>query len=122
MSIADIRTNNYIQPNRMFQISGDVRSIEREPKITKVVLNVFSYFRDGRTDQITVWFKGVTKQIVDNMVAPHIAMHVMGDIVVKDGQIFFDGKIIEIYKGFEIPIFNNVKSVKPDEVNYNPSF
>lgn len=122
MSIADIRTNNYIQPNRMFQISGDVRSIEREPKITKVVLNVFSYFRDGRTDQITVWFKGVTKQIVDNMVAPHIAMHVMGDIVVKDGQIFFDGKIIEIYKGFEIPIFNSVKSVKPDEVNYNPSF
>lgn len=122
MSIADIRTNNYIQPNRMFQISGDVRSIEREPKITKVVLNVISYFRDGRTDQITIWFKGVTKQIVDNMVAPHIAMHVMGDIVVKDGQIFFDGKIIEIYKGFEIPIFNNVKKVGADETNYKPSF
>jgi len=120
MSLYDIRDNNYIQPNRFFSIRGGVEVVEREVKFTKVVLSVFSYLNiEGKKDEFTVFFKGQTKKIVDKMLKHGQHCLIMGDIVVKDGKIFLDGKIIEIFKSGDYVTEDNARLVNPDEVNYD---
>ena len=123
MSLYDIRDNNYIQPNRFFSIRGEVVLVEREVKFSKVVLSVFSYNNiDGNKDDFTLYFKGQTKKVVDKMLKYGQHCIVMGDIVAKDGKIFLDGKIIEIFKDAPFVTEDNVKMVSPDSTNYERAF
>ena len=46
----------------------------------------------------------------------------MGDIIVKDSKIFFDGKIIEFYKETGLITEENAKYVDPKEANYDRAF
>jgi len=123
MNILDIRGNNNLQPNRTFTIRGTVKSIEREVKYTKIVLQVFNYYRlDGFLDEFSVHFKGAVKKLVDGVVEPHNELLVIGDIILSEGKIFFDGKIIEVYKSLDYIIENKSKFVDPKSVNYDASF
>lgn len=123
MSLYDIKDNNVIQPNRFFSLHGQVIYIEKEVKFTKIVLAVFDYNKiDSKPDEITVHFKLPAKRVVDMMIQPHSFVIVMGDIVVKDGKTFFDGKVIEMYKGTELIKEDNVRYVDPKEANYDRAF
>lgn len=123
MSLYDIRDNNYIQPNRFFSIRGGVEVVEREVKFTKVVISVFSYLNiEGKKDEFTVFFKGQTKKIVDKMLKHGQHCLIMGDIVIKDGKIFLDGKIVEIFKSAEYVTENNTRMVSPEDVGYDKAF
>jgi hypothetical protein len=123
MSIYDIRDNNVIQPNRMFSIHGEVAFIDKEVQYTKLILNVFNYdHANKKPDQLTVHFKLPAKKVVDMMVKLHSFVIVMGDIIVKDSKIFFDGKIIEFYKETGLITEENAKYVDPKEANYDRAF
>ena len=123
MSLYDIRDNNYLQPNRFFSIRGNVEIVEREVKFTKVVLSVFNYSNiDGDKDSITVFFKGQAKKVVDKMLKYGQHCLVMGDLVIKDGKIFLDGKIVEIFKSAEYVTENNARMVSPEDVGYEKAF
>jgi hypothetical protein len=123
MSLYEIRDNNYLQPNRFFSIRGTVKYIEREVKYTKLILLVFSYYNiDGKPDEITVHFKGETKKTVDNIVYVPCSVSVMGDIIIKENKIFFDGKIIEVFKRVDFVTEDNAELVDPNETNYDKAF
>lgn len=123
MSLYDIRDNNYIQPNRFFSIRGGVEVVEREVKFTKVMLSVFSYNNiEGKRDDFVIYFKGQTKKIVDKMLKHGQHCLIMGDIVVKDGKIFLDGKIIEIFKSGDYVTEDNVRIVDAKQTNYDNAF
>jgi hypothetical protein len=120
MSLYDIRDNNYIQPNRFFSIRGGVEVVEREVKFTKVILSVFSYNNiEGKRDEFVIYFKGQTKKIVDKMLKHGQHCLIMGDLVMKNGNIFLDGKIIEIFKSGDYVTEDNARLVDPSEVNYD---
>lgn len=121
--LSEIRDNNYIQPNRQFNIRGDVKFIERETKFTKIVLSVFDYYyTNGQPDEITIWFKGNPKRIADKAIQPKCTVSIMGDIVIKDKNLFFSGKIIEVFKPVEYITNGNTKNVDPNSVNYDKAW
>ncbi len=123
MSLYDIRDNNYIQPNRFFSIRGKVELVEREVKFTKVVLSVFSYLNiDGKSDEFTVFFKGQTKKVVDKMLKYGQSCLVMGDLINKDGKLFLDGKLIEVFKSADLVTEDNARMVSPGDVSYDKAF
>ena len=123
MNILDIRGNNNLQPNRTFNIRGEVKMIEREAKFTRIKLLVFNYYHiDGFLDEITIHFKGGAKRLVDSVVEPHNTLLVIGDIILSNGNIFFDGKIIEVYKTVDYIIENKTRFVDPGQVNYDASY
>ncbi len=123
MSIYELRDINYVQPNRMFSIRGDIRVIEKELKYTKVTINVLNYNDiDGRKDQFVVHFKGPVKKLADLMMEAHNGVVIMGDIIFKTEKIFFDGKIFEVYKTNDLVMGKMVKPVGPGETNYKSAF
>lgn len=123
MSLYDIKENNVIQPNRSFTLHGEVIYIEKEVKYTKIILNVFDYNKiGGKPDEITVHFKLPAKRVVDMMMEPHNFVIVMGDIVIKEGKVFFDGKVVEIYKYTGLITFDNVRYVDPSEAGKDRAF
>lgn len=121
--LSDIRDNNVIQPNRMFSFRGDVAYIERETEFTKILLNVFSYDHIGeKPDEIVIFFKGSPKKLADRYIEPFSNVLVMGDIVMNNGAIFFNGKVVEIFKEAKYATDNNRSIVGSRDANYNTAY
>jgi hypothetical protein len=121
--ISEIRDNNYLQPNRCFTLRGDVKFIEKETQYTKVNLLVFNYYaNDGKNDDIIIFFKGNPKKIADKAIRAGCNLLVMGDIIIKDESIFFNGKMIEVFKSGQYLTNENAKIVDAKDVNYEGAF
>lgn len=120
--LSEIRDNNYIQPNRFFTIRGEVRYIEKETEYTKVILSVFSYYNQETPDEIVIYFKGNPKKIADKAIRPKYNVLVMGDIIINNDVIFFNGKMIEVFKIMQYATELNTKSVDIKDINYDSAY
>ena len=120
--LSEIRDNNYIQPNRCFTIRGEVRYIEKETEYTKVILSVFSYYNQETPDEIVIYFKGNPKKIADKAIRPKYNVLVMGDIIINNDVIFFNGKMIEVFKIMQYATELNTKSVDIKDINYDSAY
>jgi hypothetical protein len=123
MSLYDIKDNNNFQPCRYFALRGEVVLIGKEVNITTIKLSVFNY-QDigGEMDIFTVYFRESAKRAVDKMVVPHVILSVMGDMIMKDGKVFLDGKTVEVFKVAELVTEGKSKFVDPKEANYDRAF
>ena len=120
--LADIRDSNSIQPNRCFTIRGDVKYIEKETDHTKVILSVFSYYNQEKPDEIVIYFKGSPKKIADKAIRYNYNILVIGDIVINNDIIFFNGKIIEVFRTMRYATDISTKSVDPRDINYKSAY
>lgn len=120
--LSDIRDNNYMQPNRSFTLRGDVRFIQKETEYTKVILSVFNYYKQESPDDIVIYFKGNPKKIADKAIRPKCHLLVIGDIVLNKEVIFFNGKIIEVFKTCLYSTDINAKSVDIKDINYDGAY
>lgn len=118
-----MRTETCFQPNRMFIIRGKIVGINTELKFTRVILSVHNYFSPNwKPDELTVYFKGESKRDADTMIFIGHTISVTGDIVVKNGNIFFNGKVIEAFKTAELVQVPKVKYIEPDDISYDGAF
>ena len=120
-TLKQIRENNCIQPNRFFSFHGDVKFIEKETEYTKIILSVLSY-DSFRNDDIMVYFKGNVKRTADVSIIPKCHLSVMGDVVIKDDIIFFNGKVFEVFKSAQHLVTENSKVVDPKDINYDGAY
>lgn len=121
--IQDVRDNNYLQPNRYFNIRGEVKYVEKESEYSKIIVKVFNYYDiDNEPDEVIIFFRNETKKVIDRMVKPHVHVSVMGDILIKDKKIYFDGKVVEIYKTCIYQMESHAKVVDPKDTSYDKAF
>ena len=120
----ETRDNNYMQPNRYFCFRGHIVFFEKEAQWSRIKIAVFNYNDiGGKPDEFTVHFRGGTKKIIDNYVQVHKQpILVMGDIIIKADKVFFDGKIIELYKSMELMSEQNAVKVDSSKTNYERAF
>ena len=121
-TLAEIRDNNIIQPNRMFRLAGDVKYIEIETEYTKIIISVFDYYKIGEPlDNTPITFKGNAKKIADKIIKPKLYVIIEGDLVFKDNIVHFWGKIIEVYKSGQYFTEENVKNVDKN-IGYDKAY
>ena len=114
---------SYFQPNRFFIVRGLVIGLNVELYYTKVVLSVLNYLdKDFKSDEITVYFKDEAKREADKMIDMKKSVSVIGDIVVKDGAIFLNGKIIEVFNTMEMAKAPKTKYIRPEDIGYESAF
>ena len=122
--LSDIRDNNYLQPNRQFTIRGEVKYIKKETEYTEIVLSVFDYYNQEQPDEIRVYFKGNPKKIADKAIQYKQTISVIGDIIIKsrNGNVIFNGKIIEVFKVCQFNTDINARTIEVKGTNYNRGF
>lgn len=123
MILYDIRDNNCIQPCRSFTIRGEIISVKREVRHTEMQVAVFNYQEiDNKPDIFTVYFREHTKKVVDSCAMSGYHAIVTGDILIRNGALFLEGKVIELFKSMEFAKEGKAKFVDPKEANYDRAF